>query len=134
MKTETLKLGIIKRIAELKGEIAVPRIGAVFKNIGLQAEIQSLESQLAEIDKSRQADDRRKTRRKYKTALAYNIERLRLECGWSYGDLEHWADIDKSRILDHVKGASPYPQNLKKYADAFSKKLSQKITVEDLQK
>jgi len=69
----------------------------------------------------------------YKTSLGRNIDKYRLECGWSYDDLAHWSNIDKKRILAHVNaGKTAYPSTLKKYADAFTKKLQRPIEVADL--
>lgn len=75
-----------------------------------------------------------KTPEKYKTASARNIDRLRLECGWSYNDLEKATGISKRLIVNHIKhGTRIYPKNLKLYADQFTKQLRRTVTVADLQ-
>jgi hypothetical protein len=69
----------------------------------------------------------------YKTKLGRIIDQLRNECNWSEGDLEHFSDIDKSRIISHIKhGKKPHHKTLQKYEAAFSKKLKREIKLEDL--
>jgi len=71
----------------------------------------------------------------YKTALGRNITRFRKECGWSLDDLAEKTGIDKKSIVGHTKhGKGATPRLLKEYAEAFSKKLGQKITVAELEK
>jgi len=69
---------------------------------------------------------------KYRTALGRNIDKYRMECGWSYDDLAKSSGIDKKLILRHVQGAGAYPNTLKLYADTFTKQLGRIIKVADL--
>jgi hypothetical protein len=69
----------------------------------------------------------------YKSVLGRNIDQLRIECGWSEDELVEHTLIDKTLILRHInKGKGAYPSTLKKYADAFTKKLRRTITAVDL--
>lgn len=70
---------------------------------------------------------------KLSTALGRNLVKYKDECGWSYDDLAHWANVDKKLILRQVnQGKRAYPSTLKHYAEAFTKKLDRTITVADL--
>jgi len=76
----------------------------------------------------------RKGLKEYPTAFGRNIDRLRLECGWSYDDLARASGLDKYTILLHVnKGMQPRPATMKIYADTFSRALERTISVSDLQ-
>lgn len=69
-----------------------------------------------------------------RATIGANIERFRKECGWSLDVLTRKTGIDKKAILSHVHGRSkPNPRTLKEYAQAFSKELQEKITVNDLE-
>jgi hypothetical protein len=73
--------------------------------------------------------------KEYPTAFGRIIDRLRLECGWSYGDLSIVTGLKKQTILAHVnKGTRPHPETMKTYADVFSEKLRRQISVFDLQR
>lgn len=81
----------------------------------------------------RKAGGHRKAPKEYPTTLGRNIDRLRLELGWSYNDLERLSDIDKKRLLDYVnKGAMPRPRTLKNLSDTFSAALGHNVSVADL--
>jgi hypothetical protein len=70
----------------------------------------------------------------YKTALAGNVDRLRKECGWSFGDFAKAADLDKKLILGHVnKGKGATPRTLETYARTFTEKLGRPVTVAELE-
>jgi hypothetical protein len=64
--------------------------------------------------------------------LAENLDRLRLECGWSYDAMYAATGISKKLSIGHVHGKGVTPGNLKLYADAFAKALGRSITVLDL--
>jgi hypothetical protein len=67
------------------------------------------------------------------TPFARNIQRLRLECGWSYDDLTGSVDMDRSTVIDHAtKVTQPWPATVKKYADAFTKALHRSISPAEL--
>jgi hypothetical protein len=69
----------------------------------------------------------------YKTALGRNIDKYRMECGWSYDDLAYATDIDKKLVLGHVNlGKGAHPKTIKRYADIFSKQLGRAISAVDL--
>ncbi|NLT68042.1 MAG: helix-turn-helix transcriptional regulator [Acidobacteria bacterium] len=89
---------------------------------------------LSEQAGGRKAGGRRKAPREYPTTtLGRNIDRLRLELGWSYDDLARVSGISKKRILDHVnKGTRPWPHVLKEYSDTFTKAFGRPISVADL--
>lgn len=73
-------------------------------------------------------------RKVYKSVLGRNIDTLRKECGWAFGDLATATDLDKSLILGHVnKGKGANPATLKTYATAFSDKLGRTVTVAELE-
>jgi hypothetical protein len=72
--------------------------------------------------------------RRYKSALGRNVDRFRKECGWSFDDLSNTTKIDKKTILRHVNdGGSAYPRTVKRYADAFSKRLGRAVSTEELE-
>jgi hypothetical protein len=69
-----------------------------------------------------------------KTALGWNIDRLRKECGWSFDQLATKAEIEKKLILGHVnRGKGAHPDTVKKYADAFTKGLGRTVIVAELE-
>jgi helix-turn-helix protein len=69
------------------------------------------------------------------TRIGQNIERFRKDCGWSLNELADKTGIDKKQVVSHVNAKSrPHPRNLKVYADALSKGLGTKITVNDLER
>jgi len=66
--------------------------------------------------------------------IGQNIKKLRKECGWSQDQLEAKSGVDKKQIGSHERGKSkPQPRIAKLYADAFSKALDRRITVNDLE-
>jgi hypothetical protein len=72
-------------------------------------------------------------RERYKTALGFNIDRLRVECGWSFSALAAASGIAKHVIVRHIRlGVRAKPQSVKAYADAFSRHLQRTITLEEL--
>jgi hypothetical protein len=67
------------------------------------------------------------------TALGRNIDRLRLECGWSFDEISKATELSKQLILGHVNaGRSAYPSTLATYAHVFSEKLGRSVTVAEL--
>jgi hypothetical protein len=67
--------------------------------------------------------------REYKTALGRNIDRLRINSGWSFDKLAEKTGLDKGLILGHVrKGKGAHPDTVGVYAQAFSKALGREIT------
>jgi hypothetical protein len=67
------------------------------------------------------------------SALASNLDRLRVEAGWSFDDMYAATGISKKLSLGHIrhnKGITP--RNLKVYADAFAKALKRPVTVAQL--
>jgi hypothetical protein len=86
------------------------------------------------------ADGARSSQQKHSTApsshptpLGRNIDRLRMQIGWSFDELAAAADIEKKLVLGHVnKGTKAHPSTLKKYATAFSKGLGSTITTNQL--
>jgi hypothetical protein len=67
------------------------------------------------------------------TILGRNLDRLRLDCGWSFDELAKVSGVDKKRIVAHVSGGKrAHPRTLSFYADAFTKKLGRTITGADL--
>jgi hypothetical protein len=71
--------------------------------------------------------------RTHKTALGRNIDRLRMECGWSLNELTKKTGLEKKQILSHLKhGKGAHPTTMKVYADAFTKALDRHITVNEL--
>ncbi len=73
------------------------------------------------------------TGKTYKTTFGRNIDRFRLECGWSLNQLEEATGIDKKLIIGHIsKGKAAHPKTQKKYADAFKKELKKEISVAEL--
>jgi hypothetical protein len=68
------------------------------------------------------------------TLIGNNINRLRKECGWSFDELADKTGLEKKLILGHVnEGKGAYPRTLRTYADAFTKALSRKVTVEEIE-
>jgi hypothetical protein len=62
------------------------------------------------------------------------LNRLRLECGWSFEDMAKATDIDKKLILGHVnKGKNPRPSTRATYASAFTERLGRPVTVAELE-
>jgi hypothetical protein len=75
------------------------------------------------------ADYEGQGRRIHPTALARNLDRLRLECGWSYGDLGKATNFDGKTIIRHIMhGKKAYPTTLNTYARAFTLRLGRKVT------
>lgn len=66
------------------------------------------------------------------SALADNIERYRMECGWTIEKLAEKTGITISLVKRHRDGFGAYPDTLKKYADAFTEALKRPITTNDL--
>lgn len=67
------------------------------------------------------------------SALAANLDHLRVEAGWSFDDLYKATGISKKLSIGHIrhnKGITPH--NLRAYVDAFQKALKCKLTVQDL--
>ena len=67
-----------------------------------------------------------------RTPLSRNLEKLRVECGWTFEMLAEKTGLDRSTVLQHSKGSTPRPQTLKLYALAFSKALGRAFTPADL--
>ena len=66
-------------------------------------------------------------------SLASNLNRLRLECGWSLDELTQQTGIEKKLVLRHVnQGKKAHPGTLAKYARAFSRQLKRDIHPIDL--
>ncbi len=101
---------------------------------GIRLQIMQMRDQASSIsDTSSPSEGGLHEPEEYPTAFGRNIDRLRLECHWTYDDLEYWSDISKSQIINHIrKGKTPYPRTLAKYCDVFSKKLGRRITSSDL--
>jgi hypothetical protein len=75
-----------------------------------------------------------RSKRKGKTALGRNVDRLRKECGWTFDDLATATDLDRTSVLGHVnKGRGARPSTLTAYADAFTEKLGRPVTVVELE-
>ena len=73
--------------------------------------------------------------KEYKTALGRNIDKLRIDCGWSFDDLAQATELDKKLILGHVnKGKGVHPRTLATYANAFNEKLGLQMKPTDLKK
>lgn len=71
--------------------------------------------------------------RNHKTALALNVDRLRMECGWSFNRLSKVSGVDKKAVLRHVNaGGRAKVRTLNAYAEAFSKELHRTVTAEEL--
>jgi hypothetical protein len=67
------------------------------------------------------------------TALGRNLEKLRLECGWSYDEMALQTHFDKKLIIGHIShGRGAHPKTLKIYADTFSVVLHRAVTVQEL--
>jgi hypothetical protein len=65
--------------------------------------------------------------------FARNIDKFRLNCGWSLDDLVEKTKMDKKVVHGHIHGKKkPRPSTFKVYADVFSKFLGVTITVTDL--
>lgn len=64
--------------------------------------------------------------------LSHNLDKLRVECGWTIDMLADKTGLDRSTVLQHSKGSTPRPQTLKLYSVAFSKALGRTISPEDL--
>lgn len=63
-----------------------------------------------------------------------NIDKFRKECGWTFEKLAEEVKLEKTSVLSHVNaGARPRPQNMKVYADVFTRRLGKQITVQDLE-
>jgi len=72
-------------------------------------------------------------REHYKTALGFNIDRLRVECGWPFSALAAASGIAKHVIVRHIRlGVRAKPLSIKAYAEAFSRHLQRTITLEEL--
>lgn len=72
-------------------------------------------------------------KKSYKTALGRNIDRYRMECGWSQNALEEATGIAKKLTIGHVKhGKNAQPKNLKLYAEVFTKQLGRLVTIAEL--
>ncbi len=61
------------------------------------------------------------------------IDKLRMECGWSFDELAKQTGIDKKLAIGHAHGKGIRPVNLKVYAQAFSKALKREVTVHELE-
>jgi hypothetical protein len=73
-------------------------------------------------------------KKSFATPLGRNLDRLRRESGWSYGDMATAAEIDKKLILGHVnKGKKANPGTLATYARTFTEKLGRPVTVAELE-
>jgi len=88
--------------------------------------------ELRDIEHGKPAQSHALNGKSYKTSLGRNIDRFRQECGLSYNALEDATGISKKLIIGHVKGKNAHPQNLKIYADVFTKQLGRPVTVADL--
>jgi len=61
------------------------------------------------------------------------IKTLRNECGWSQEDCANETTLDKKQVQRHESDTNkPTPKTLKRYADAFSKKLGRLVSVAEL--
>ncbi len=70
----------------------------------------------------------------FPSTVGRNIDKLRKECGWSFDDLAKTSGLGKKLILGHVKqGKGLHPRTLKTYADAFTKGLSRKVSVAEIE-
>lgn len=77
--------------------------------------------------------ERELPQKSYGSPMGRNLDRLRLESGWSFDDMAKATEIDKSLILGHVnKGKNAYPSTLATYARVFTEKLGRPITVAEL--
>jgi DNA-binding XRE family transcriptional regulator len=66
------------------------------------------------------------------SSLGSNLERLRNECGWTVEALAEAVEVERRTVFRHLKGTSPRPAVMRRYAEAFSKALGRKITILDL--
>ena len=93
-------------------------------------DLETLEIRLTEMRDLAKAD----ARGKLKSALGYNIDRLRKECGWSFDQLANRTNLNKKLILGHVnRNRGAHPSTLKIYADTFSAALRRLVTVAELE-
>jgi hypothetical protein len=77
--------------------------------------------------------EREPPQKSYGSPMGRNLDRLRLESGWSFDDMAKATEIDKKLILGHVnKGKKAYPSTLATYARVFTEKLGRPITVAEL--
>jgi hypothetical protein len=69
----------------------------------------------------------------YLTALARNLDLLRIECGFSLDKLASQTHLEKKLIIGHIKhGKRAWPKTLLIYAETFAAVLKRKITTTDL--
>jgi hypothetical protein len=68
-----------------------------------------------------------------KNIIGKNIDRLRLECGWSKNELAIRMNLDREQVRGHLTGkVKPRERALKIYSDMFTSALERKVTVAEL--
>jgi DNA-binding XRE family transcriptional regulator len=68
------------------------------------------------------------------SVLSTNLDRFRLECGYTFEDLADAMGVDKKTVIRNIRnGVIPRPDTLQCYAQTFTQKLGKEITVSQLQ-